>query len=56
MIAYGLMFLLAVGIGATVWWNLYHSHRRTYLRKQVRQRKKESVKHASPVPPPGMGA
>ena len=39
MIAYGLMILLAAGLGAVIWWNIHHSHRRTYDRHMARRRK-----------------
>ena len=40
LIAYGLMLLLAAGLAAMIWWNVYHSHRRTYERQQAVLRKK----------------
>jgi hypothetical protein len=43
LIAYGLMFLLAVGFGAVIWWNVYHSHRRTYRRRLARERKQAAA-------------
>ena len=39
VIAYGLMFLMAVLLAAVVWWNVHHSHHRTYKRRQARGRK-----------------
>jgi hypothetical protein len=39
LIAYGLMLLIALGLGAAAWWNLYHSRTRSL----ARQRKRESA-------------
>ena len=40
IVAYGLMLLMALAGGAAIWWNLYHSHRRTYARQLAAHRKK----------------
>lgn len=39
MVAYGLMFLMAVAVGGVIWWTVRHSHRRTYKRRVARERK-----------------
>lgn len=36
MIAYGLLLLLALAVGAIVWWNVHHSHGRTLARRRKR--------------------
>ena len=41
IVAYALMLLLALGVGGVIWWNLYHSHRRTYARRLAAERRKE---------------
>ena len=41
LIAYALLALLALAVAAVVWWNVRHSHRRTYARDQARRRKSE---------------
>lgn len=43
IIAYGLMLLIALGAGALIWWNLYHSRTRTYARLAAANRKKNAA-------------
>ena len=43
LVAYGLMFLILVGLGAAIWWTVHHSHRRTYQRRLARERKKATA-------------
>lgn len=50
MIAYGLMVLIAVALGAIIWWSVHHSYRRTYQRRMLRERKRIAAEQARPEP------
>jgi uncharacterized protein HemX len=58
LVAYGLMVVLALGVGATIWWTVHNSHERTYKRrlarerKQREQREQESATAAEGAPDP----
>jgi hypothetical protein len=46
LIAYLLILLLVTGGAGVVWWNVYHSRGRTYVREQVRRRRSEAARLA----------
>ncbi|MEO6040524.1 MAG: hypothetical protein ABIP41_01355 [Croceibacterium sp.] len=41
LIAYGLILLMAAAIAGVVWWHVYHSHTRTYVRRKAAERQIE---------------
>lgn len=45
--AYGLMVVLALGVGAAIWWTVHNSHERTYKRRVARERKQREQKRAA---------
>ncbi len=54
MIAYGLMLLMVVAGAAATWWNIHHSHRRTYQGRMAPGRKKVmAAEQAGREPVPG---
>jgi hypothetical protein len=55
LVAYGLMVLIVVGVGMAVWWNVHHSHRRTYKRRMAREREKAAAAGRIPSDPFAVG-
>jgi hypothetical protein len=51
VIAYVLLAILGAEFVGVLWWQLYHSRRRTDAREQVRRRKAERILRASQPPP-----
>ena len=45
-IAYSLIALMAAAVAALVWWNVHHSHARTYARQRTRQTAREKARQA----------
>ncbi|WP_305098338.1 hypothetical protein [Croceibacterium aestuarii] len=44
LLAYGLIALLVLWLGALIWWRRYHSNRQTEVRSKLRRQKQSDAR------------